>query len=432
MIRARDVHRIHPPYSIHVALTIYFDSTKKQTILFSFNMNRILYPTTKGDTPSSKPENSHRASAKASDDDDRSPPSDARGGSGGNAGVKDHVSGWEGLTPLEFVENITRQAESKVTASQGTLLRTHCVDPALMMATATATATSGCTDGSTDGKKRGRMTGIATDPNGTNVTVPPSVTLPPWDLSFLIKTDPDPRLACDTANKLGALALQIETSSNYFLCSPSYKRLREELAASCQLIHAEQINSPANRRSLLDKLYAQTVQKMEVLATMMKDIQPPSGPTILPTGAIANASDALSGRDGPPSSTTSSRRSKSPKKKGGKAFSKRDFASYMEKWLRDNWTNPYPDDDGLAEIADDCATTAQIVSNWLINARTRKWRPAIVKAYDLGRPADTLLEDAVNLFQGVPLRDLGEDAPYFDSVPLGRGKKGKPTAKGRK
>ena len=72
------------------------------------------------------------------------------------------------------------------------------------------------------------------------------------------------------------------------------------------------------------------------------------------------------------------------------------------------------------------------MSNWLINARTRKWRPAIVKAYDLGRPADVLLEDAVNLFQGVPLRDLGEEVPYFDSAPLGKGKKGKSTAKGRK
>ena len=401
-------------------------------------MNRILYPTTKGDAPPSKPESNHQASAKVvGGDDDRNPPSDSRGGDGGNDGVKDHVSGWEGLTPLEFVEQVTEQAESKVTSSQGQLLRTHCVDPALMMARATTMTTSRYADGSTDGntgKKRGRMTGSKTDSTNNNVAVPPPAPLPPWDLSFLIKTDPDPRLACDTANELRALALQIETSPHYFLCSPSYKRLREELAASCQLIHADHIDSPAARRPLLDKLYAHTVQKMEVLATMMKDIQPPSGPTILSVDAIANASGASSGRDGPPSSTTasSSRRSTSPKKKGDKAFSKRDFASYMEKWLRDNWTNPYPDDDGLAEIADDCATTAQIVSNWLINARTRKWRPAIVKAYDLGRPADTLLEDAVNLFQGVPLRDLGEDVPYFDSAPLGKGKKVKSTAKGRK
>ena len=424
---ARDVHLTPPTQMAH--FTTFEYEYNNETLLF--NMNRILYPTTNGDAPPSKPENNHQASAKAGDDDDdRNPPSDSRGGGGGNPGVKDHVSGWEGLTPLQFVEKITKQAESKVTSSQGQLLRTHCVDPALMMATATTTATSGYADGNT-GRKRGRMTGSTTD---SDVAVPPPVPLPPWDLTFLIKTDPDPRLACDTANKLGALALQIETSPNYFLCSPSYKRLREELAASCQLIHAEHINSPANRRSLLDNLYAHTVQKMEVLATMMKDIQPPSGPTMLPADAIGNASDVSSGRDGPPSSTigTSSRRSKSPKKKGHKVFSKRDFASYMEKWLRDNWTNPYPDDDGLAEIADDCATTAQIVSNWLINARTRKWRPAIVKAYDLGRPADTLLEDAVNLFQGVPLRDLGEDVPYFHSAPLGKGKKGKSTAKGRK
>ena len=409
-------------------------------------MNRILYPTTKGDTSPSKPESNQQASTKAGEDDDRNPSSDARGGGGGNLSVADHGSGWEGLTPLEFVEKITKQAESKMTASQGQLLRTHCVDPTLMVST-TTTVTSGYANGSTvdgsNGKKRGRMPSTS-EPKSNNagdgvtglVAVSPPAPLPPWDLSFLIKTDPDPRLACDTANKLGALALQIETSPNYFLCFPSYKRLREELAASCQLIHTDHINSPASRRSLLDKLYSYTVRKMEVLTTMMKDIQPPSGPTILqPNGTSASTSadeNASSGRDGPPSSTTSSLRSKSPKKKGGKTFSKRDFASYMEKWLRDNWTNPYPDDDGLAEIADDCATTAQIVSNWLINARTRKWRPAIVKAYDLGRPADTLLEDAVNLFQGIPLRELGDDVPYFDSAPLGKGKKGKSTAKGRK
>jgi hypothetical protein len=105
--------------------------------------------------------------------------------------------------------------------------------------------------------------------------------------------------------------------------------------------------------------------------------------------------------------------------------------------LKDHWTNPYPDEDGLLEIAEELNTTPTVVSNWLINARTRKWRPAIVKAYDLGRPASTLLEDAVNLFQGLPLRELGDDVPYFASPPLGKGgKKGKSkstgTGKGRK
>ena len=393
-------------------------------------MNRILYPTTGTKGDSSPESNNHPASAQAGDDD-RDPSSETRAG-GSGADVIGHVSngngaGFEGLTPLEMVEKITKMAEAKMTVSQGKLLRTHTVDPALMMTT--AAATSSYADETADGvKKRGRNAST-TDPNNSTMLAPAPIL--PWDLSFLIRTDPDPRLACVTANKLGALASRIETSPNYFLCSPSYKRLQDELAASCQLIHAEHGNSPATRRSLLDKLYAHTVQKMETLAMMTKDIQPPSGPTILPINATSADADVSAGRDGPPSSSHS-RRDKPSKKKGGD-FSKRDFASYMEKWLRDNWTNPYPDDDGLAEIAEDCDTTPTVVSNWLINARTRKWRPAIVKAYDHGRPADTLMEDAVNIFQDLPLRKLGDDVPYFDSPPLGRVKKaGKGKSKNKK
>jgi hypothetical protein len=54
------------------------------------------------------------------------------------------------------------------------------------------------------------------------------------------------------------------------------------------------------------------------------------------------------------------------------------------------------------------------VSNWLINARTRKWRPAIVKATNLeDRPSSMLLEDSIRIFQGRPLRAVageGQDA----------------------
>jgi len=87
---------------------------------------------------------------------------------------------------------------------------------------------------------------------------------------------------------------------------------------------------------------------------------------------------------------------------------KKDFSEYMTTWLRENWTNPYPDEDGLAEMAATCGTTAIIVSNWLINARTRKWRPAIVKATDMGRPSELLLEDSIRIFDGRPLRHLEE------------------------
>jgi len=85
---------------------------------------------------------------------------------------------------------------------------------------------------------------------------------------------------------------------------------------------------------------------------------------------------------------------------------KRDLAKYMTAWLRQNWTNPYPDEDGVAEMALMCGTTTSVINNWLINARTRKWRPAIIKATELNRPADVLLEDSLCIFDGKPVRPL--------------------------
>lgn len=72
----------------------------------------------------------------------------------------------------------------------------------------------------------------------------------------------------------------------------------------------------------------------------------------------------------------------------------------MTNWLRENWTNPYPDEMGVAVMANECGTSPSVVSNWLINARTRKWRPAIKKAYLLHRTADHLLEDSMDIFDG--------------------------------
>lgn len=86
--------------------------------------------------------------------------------------------------------------------------------------------------------------------------------------------------------------------------------------------------------------------------------------------------------------------------------SKEDLGKFMTAWLRANFTNPYPDDEVFQEMATSNGTTHQVISNWLINARTRKWRPALIKACELGRPADLLLEDALNIFDGNPVREM--------------------------
>lgn len=109
---------------------------------------------------------------------------------------------------------------------------------------------------------------------------------------------------------------------------------------------------------------------------------------------------------------------------------KRDLGAFMTAWLRDNWINPYPDEATLKQLAGECGgdVTPSQVSNWLINARTRKWRPAIVQASSLAhRPSHMLLHDSIHLFDGKPIRELkdgmgrdeegaeGQPAPSHDN-----------------
>ena len=88
---------------------------------------------------------------------------------------------------------------------------------------------------------------------------------------------------------------------------------------------------------------------------------------------------------------------------------KKCMAEVMRVWLRNNWINPYPDDGILRDLAKECGVSKAMIGTWLINARSRKWRPAIMQAYDLGRPAETLLEDSIRIYDNEPLRALCEE-----------------------
>eukprot|EP00594_Rhizosolenia_setigera_P016034 CAMPEP_0178975212 /NCGR_PEP_ID=MMETSP0789-20121207/22995_1 /TAXON_ID=3005 /ORGANISM="Rhizosolenia setigera, Strain CCMP 1694" /LENGTH=322 /DNA_ID=CAMNT_0020663849 /DNA_START=92 /DNA_END=1060 /DNA_ORIENTATION=- len=89
-------------------------------------------------------------------------------------------------------------------------------------------------------------------------------------------------------------------------------------------------------------------------------------------------------------------------------YTKKDFSKYMVNWLKENWTNPYPDEYTLNEIAAlfSMEDTKEI-SNWLINARTRKWRPAIKQAYEMNKNADFLLEDSIRIFEESEKKEKG-------------------------
>ena len=46
------------------------------------------------------------------------------------------------------------------------------------------------------------------------------------------------------------------------------------------------------------------------------------------------------------------------------------------------------------------------MSNWLVNNRTRRWRPALQDAFDGRRPAALLYEDSKRIYEEIPLRPL--------------------------
>lgn len=235
---------------------------------------------------------------------------------------------------------------------------------------------------------------------------------PCWDVSYIDRQDP---FAWPSTRKIYNLAAQFEslvnTSSELMGLSDSelddlivsYHLLQARVEFTFSRVIGQQYNQhlllfPVPRdggtvitpmapdfaqgegRHLLDALYQETIQKMEHLVRTIQQGQHSESQV---TTKI--------------STMTKTTRQPIPKQ----AFSK-----YMTDWLRQNWTNPYPDDEGMRAMADDCGTTTKIISNWLINARTRKWRPAIEKAIEANRPSQLLLEDSLNIFDEKPLREL--------------------------
>ena len=82
------------------------------------------------------------------------------------------------------------------------------------------------------------------------------------------------------------------------------------------------------------------------------------------------------------------------------------FHNHMNNWLRANWINPYPDEAVSYQLAYETGETLHVVNTWLVNARSRRWRPAVLKAFELNRPSELLWEDSIALFEDKPLRSL--------------------------
>lgn len=220
-----------------------------------------------------------------------------------------------------------------------------------------------------------------------------------FDTMFILEQD---RQAGSYLQHMLELAGAIEASMKSSVC----KGVTNQGAACYKTIHSrleftfgrivsqfpgDVSTNDATMRRFLTTLYEHTIQKLQsLLHSLVRGsamIQSPSS-----NGAI-------------------SKQLVSPISTATHLVGKKDLGTFMTQWLLDNWTNPYPDDEGMVQLARECGVTATVVSNWLINARTRKWRPAIVKATELDRPSGQLLEDSIAIFKGIPLRALGEERP---------------------
>jgi len=299
---------------------------------------------------------------------------------------------WIGMNPLEMITHLARATEEAEVA-KGISAGPICVgETKLSSETPPIPQLTKSTD--RQKKKRGvKDTLSAADATTEDEDDP--YPLPPWDLSFLLAND---EYASDAVKHLQFLAYTVESMPQYALVGGSYQRIRDHVAASSSWIHASysgrlSAQSTSEKMSLLHNLYAETIQQMTSLVEMTRMLGP------------------MEKEDAEPEIKPE--------------LPNREFAEYMTMWLKKHWTNPYPDDAGLEMMANDCGKTITVVSNWLINARTRKWRPSIVKAFELKRPANLLLEDSINLFDGEPLRDLTEyEASQVESqVPVNKRRK---------
>ena len=229
---------------------------------------------------------------------------------------------------------------------------------------------------------------VESPPDAVHIIEESEPQLMPWDPTCLLKYNPNETTAKMAVCELATLAKRLESMPKHADCHSSYKRFREGLLEKSKYIF-EQRSSIEQKTMSFSQMYSGAIQQMRALIDMAQKIDDDERAM----GEVkTETKESEEGDRDPPIFS--------------REYSKKSLTQYMTKWLKVNWTNPYPDDRGLADLAEMNGTTPTIVSNWLINARTRKWRPSIVKAYRANRAADMLLEDSINIFEGKPVRKL--------------------------
>jgi hypothetical protein len=223
-----------------------------------------------------------------------------------------------------------------------------------------------------------------------------------WDLACFKAAGP-------ISLRIRHIAISVESQPNFGKhLQRSYEATRDHCLWTIAVLRSKRGSEP----SALDmgNLCHAVLQKLEALLELSRKLTTQEQAQFL-SGEHSAADVAIGGLASPGLATHPCTSGK-----------KHDLSKYMTQWLRENWTNPYPDEIAIQQMSSECGSTTTVVSNWLINARTRKWRPSIIKAYEMERPADLLLEDSINIFCGKPVRKLDPILPMV-SPARGHGSK---------
>lgn len=219
-----------------------------------------------------------------------------------------------------------------------------------------------------------------------------------WDLSCFEAAGP-------ILLRIRHIVISVESQPNFDKhLRRSYETTRDHCLWTIAVLRSKRGSDPSALD--MEKLCRGVLQKLQALLDLSRKLATQEQAHFLSGGQGRSAVDVAIGGLASPGLTT-------PPCTPGK---KQDLSKYMTQWLRENWTNPYPDEIAIQQMSSECGSTSTVISNWLINARTRKWRPSIIKAYEMERPADLLLEDSINIFCGKPVRKLDSILPMVSPV----------------
>jgi hypothetical protein len=196
-----------------------------------------------------------------------------------------------------------------------------------------------------------------------------------WDLGCLQPSE--------QVEQIRLLVLAIEGQPKFMEMKPAFEQVRDHFTFSLSQCHATK---------QFEMLCQDTIARLQsLLVILVKNLQEGTaiGSSQSPTPCTSNGGNIRSSPTTP-----------------NKAL----FHSHMNNWLRANWINPYPDEAVSHQLAYETGETLHVVNTWLVNARSRRWRPAVLKAFELNRPSELLWEDSIALFEDKPLRSLDEQA----------------------